>query len=175
PIDLWIGDDGTIFGPRALYVAAMTLIVNIAFIRIGFKQLHLTTFDPAFAATIGISVSLWNYLLMGAVSMTTVAAFDSVGAILVVALLVGPAAIAYLLTDRFQTMMIITVFVAIISSTLGYYLAVLVDGSIAGAIVTIIGILFGITFLFSPSNGVLMKKRLQRKEAQRLKTEAPLS
>jgi manganese/zinc/iron transport system permease protein len=175
PIDLWIGDDGTIFGPRALYVAAMTLIVNIAFIRIGFKQLYLTTFDPAFAATIGISVSLWNYLLMGAVSMTTVAAFDSVGAILVVALLVGPAAIAYLLTDRFQTMMMITVFVAIISSTLGYYLAVLVDGSIAGAIVTIIGILFGITFLFSPSNGVLMKKRLQRKEAQRLKTEAPLS
>ncbi|WP_286756978.1 metal ABC transporter permease [Roseivirga sp. UBA838] len=175
PIDLWIGDNGTIFGPRALYVATMTLIVNVAFIRIGFKQLHLTTFDPAFAATIGVSVSLWNYLLMGAVSMTTVAAFDSVGAILVVALLVGPAVIAYLLTDRFQTMMIITVFVAIVSSALGYYLAVWVDGSIAGAIVTIIGILFGITFLFSPGHGVLMKKRLQRKEAQRLKTEAPLS
>ena len=97
--------------------------------------------------------------------MTTVAAFDSVGAILVVALLVGPAAIAYLLTDRFQTMMIITVFVAILSSALGYYLAVWVDGSIAGAIVTIIGILFGITFLFSPGHGVLMKKRLQRKRS----------
>ena len=171
PIDLWIADSGTIMGPRALWVSALTLIVNILFIRIGFKQLHLTTFDPAFAATIGISVSLWNYLLMGAVSMTTVAAFDSVGAILVVALLVAPPATAYLLTDNFRKMMLITVVIAVISSTLGYFLAVLLDGSIAGAVVTITGILFMFAFLFSPTNGILMKKRMQRLEALKLKAK----
>lgn len=174
PIDLWISEEGTIYGPRALYISAITLMVNILFLRIGFKQLHLTTFDPAFAATIGISVSVWNYLLMGAVSMTTVAAFDSVGAILVVALLVAPPATAYLLTDQFKKMMVITVLIAIISSIIGYYLAVLLDGSIAGAIVTITGIIFLLALLFSPTQGILMKKRLQRTEAAKLKTEGSI-
>lgn len=165
PIDLWISDDGQNMGPKALYVSALTLIVNILFIRIGFKQLYLTTFDPAFAATTGVSVALWNYLLMGSVSMTTVAAFDSVGAILVVALLVAPPATAYLLTDNFKKMLLITCVIAIIISILGYYLAVMFDGSIAGAVVTIAGILFGLAYLFSPSNGILIKRMIQKREA----------
>lgn len=169
PIDLWISDSGQNMGPKALYVSALTLIVNILFIRVGFKQLYLTTFDPAFAATTGISVALWNYLLMGSVSMTTVAAFDSVGAILVVALLVAPPATAYLLTDNFKKMLLITCVIAVIISILGYYLAVMLDGSIAGAVVTVAGILFGIAYLFSPSNGILMKRMLQQREAAKLK------
>ncbi|MBO3697016.1 metal ABC transporter permease [Roseivirga sp. E12] len=168
PIDLWISDSGQNMGPKALYVSALTLIVNILFIRVGFKQLYLTTFDPAFAATTGISVALWNYLLMGSVSMTTVAAFDSVGAILVVALLVAPPATAYLLTDNFKKMMLITCGIAIIISILGYYLAVLLDGSIAGAVVTVAGILFGLAYLFSPSSGILLKRINQKKEAEKL-------
>ena len=158
-------------GPKALYVSALTLIVNILFIRVGFKQLYLTTFDPAFAATTGISIALWNYLLMGSVSMTTVAAFDSVGAILVVALLVAPPATAYLLTDNFKKMLLITCVIAIIISILGYYLAVMLDGSIAGAVVTVAGILFGLAYLFSPSNGILFKRIVQQREAQKLSLE----
>jgi manganese/zinc/iron transport system permease protein len=171
PIDLWITEGGQNFGPRALWVASLILILNILFIRVGFKQLYLTTFDPAFAATIGISVTLWNYLFMGAVSMTTVASFDSVGAILVVALMVAPPATAYLLTDKFKIMILITVVIALIISVFGYYLAVALDGSIAGAIVTVAGILFAIAFLFSPSQG-LITKRLQQKEQL---NEAPIS
>lgn len=170
PIDLWISDSGVNMGPRALYISALTLIVNILFIRVGFKQLYLTTFDPAFAATTGISVALWNYLLMGSVSMTTVAAFDSVGAILVVALLVAPPATAYLLTDNFRRMLLITCGIAIVISILGYYLAVMLDGSIAGAVVAVAGVLFGIAYLFSPSNGILMRRITQRKEAEKLNT-----
>lgn len=170
PIDLWISDSGVNMGPRALYISALTLIVNILFIRVGFKQLYLTTFDPAFAATTGISVALWNYLLMGSVSMTTVAAFDSVGAILVVALLVAPPATAYLLTDNFRRMLLITCGIAIVISILGYYLAVMLDGSIAGAVVAVAGVLFGIAYLFSPSNGILMRRIIQRKEAEKLNT-----
>lgn len=149
PIDLWITEAGQNFGPRALHIAYIILIINVLFVRIGFKQLYLTTFDPAFAATIGISVSLWNYLLMGAVSMTTVASFDSVGAILVVALLVAPPATAYLLTDNFRQMIVITCCIALVISIAGYYLAVALDGSIAGAIVTAAGILFGAAFIYS--------------------------
>ena len=171
PIDLWISDSGQNMGPKALYVSALTLIVNILFIRVGFKQLYLTTFDPAFAATTGISIALWNYLLMGSVSMTTVAAFDSVGAILVVALLVAPPATAYLLTDNFKKMILITCVIAIIISLLGYYLAVMLDGSIAGAVVTVAGILFGLAYLFSPSNGILFKRMLQQREAEKLSLE----
>lgn len=163
PIDLWITEGGQNFGPRALWIASLILIMNVLFVRVGFKQLYLTTFDPAFAATVGISVSLWNYLLMGAVSMTTVASFDSVGAILVVALMVAPPATAYLLTDKFKQMILITIIIAFIISVFGYYLAVALDGSIAGAIVTVSGILFAIAFLFSPSQG-LMTKKLRKKE-----------
>lgn len=148
PIDLWITESGQNFGPRALHISYVVLIINVLFVRIGFKQLYLTTFDPAFAATIGISVSLWNYLLMGAVSMTTVASFDSVGAILVVALLVAPPATAYLLTDNFRHMLTITCVLAVIISITGYYLAVYLDGSIAGAIVTVAGVIFGLTFIY---------------------------
>lgn len=164
PIDLWISDSGQNMGPKALYVSALTLIVNILFIRVGFKQLYLTTFDPAFAATTGISVALWNYLLMGSVSMTTVAAFDSVGAILVVALLVAPPATAYLLTDNFKKMLLITCIIAVIISILGYYLAVMLDGSIAGAVVTVAGMLFGLTYFYQN----IVIKRLQRKNTKEI-------
>lgn len=163
PIDLWITEGGQNFGPRALWIASLILIMNVLFVRVGFKQLYLTTFDPAFAATVGISISLWNYLLMGAVSMTTVASFDSVGAILVVALMVAPPATAYLLTDKLKQMILITIIIAFIISVFGYYLAVALDGSIAGAIVTVSGILFAIAFLFSPSQGLVTKK-LRNKE-----------
>ena len=137
------------YGPKALHVAYIILFINVLFVRIGYKQLYLTTFDPAFAATIGISVSLWNYLLMGAVSMTTVASFESVGAILVVALLVGPPATAYLLTDNFKVMIVITCVIALFISIVGYYLSVLLDGSIAGAIVTVAGLVFGAVFIYT--------------------------
>ncbi len=147
PIDLWITDGGQIMGPRALYVGAALLFVNLFFLFAGYRKLQLTTFDPAFAAAAGISVSLWNYLLMGAVSVTTVAAFNSVGAILIVALLVVPPATAYLLTHNLRHMLYLTVVFALLSSFFGYWLAVLLDGSIAGAIVVCSGLFFGLAWL----------------------------
>lgn len=147
PLDVWINDNGFNMGPRALYVASIMLLINLLFIGFGYKQLHITTFDPSYAATIGISIGLWNYLLMGAVSMTTVAAFESVGAILIVALLVVPPATAYLLSEKLQHMIAITIIIAFINAFLGYYLAVAINGSIAGAIVSVSGIVFLLVFL----------------------------
>lgn len=158
PLDLIVTGNGTILGPRALYIVGTILVLIITFIIAGYKELFLTTFDPAYASAIGISTTLWHYLLMGAVSATTVASFESVGAILVVALLIAPAATAYLLTDDLKRMLIIASLAGVTSSVTGYYLAVWADSSIAGAIATMTGIFFGIALLFSPTHGVLFRK-----------------
>ena len=159
PLDTWvlpvIGID---IGPRAMWIALFVFVVILIFIRIGYKELFLTTFDASYAASIGISVSLWHYLLMGMVSFTTVASFEAVGAILVVAFLVAPAATAYLLTDNFNKMLMITILVGIIAAIGGYYLAVWMNASIAGGMSAVAGIEFLLVLLFSPSQGVLMKK-----------------
>lgn len=158
PLDVIITSGGTNIGPKALYVSGIILIVNLLFVLMFYRKLFLTTFDPAYAQAIGISTALWHYALMGAVSMTTVASFESVGAILVVALLIAPAATAYLLTDNFKIMLLLSCVIGAIASVTGYYLAVWLDGSIAGAIASAAGVLFFIAMLFSPSQGVFMKR-----------------
>lgn len=158
PLDVIITSDGDNLGPKAIYVMSFILVLILTFITIFYKELFLTTFDGAFANAIGISTALWHYLLMGAVSATTVASFESVGAILVVALLIAPAATAYLITDNFKWMLLIASIAGILSAISGYYLAVWVDGSIAGAIATCCGIFFAIALIFSPGHGLLFKK-----------------
>ncbi len=148
PIDLWILPDGLIMGPRAMYISGGILLLVITFITVGYKELYITTFDPSYAAAIGISTSLWHYLLMGAVSLTTVASFETVGAILVVAFLIAPPATAYLLTDRLDRMMMITVVIAIFISIGGYYLGAAFDGSIAGGMAAIAGLFFAMAFVY---------------------------
>ncbi|RAU81982.1 metal ABC transporter permease [Pontibacter arcticus] len=159
PLDLWLTDNGLSYGPRTIWTLGVVTLLILSFIVIGYKELFLTAFDPAYAAAIGISTSLWYYLLMTAVSLTTVASFESVGAILVVAFIVGPPATAYLLTDNFKTMLILSVILGVIASFSGYYLAVWLDGSIAGAIATVTGVEFILALCFSPQRGLLLKRR----------------
>ncbi len=147
-----------ISAPNTVWILAVVMALIIAMIVFGYKGLFLTTFDPSFAATIGVSTVVWHYLLMSAVSVTTVVSFESVGAILVVALLIAPAATAYLLTDQLIKMLIIAALVGIIASIGGYYLAVWLDASVAAAIATVLGIEFAMVFLFAPKNGVIVKK-----------------
>jgi manganese/zinc/iron transport system permease protein len=158
PLDIIISPSGESLGPRAPYIMGTVLLVIILFISVGYKELFLTTFDPAYATAIGISTTLWHYLLMSAVSVTTVASFESVGAILVVALLIAPAATAYLITDNLKWMLVLASLSGIIASISGYYFAVWLDGSIAGAIAMFSGILFGLTAIFSPTHGIIFKK-----------------
>jgi len=158
PLDVIITDGGNNIGPRALYIMGSIFAVILLFIILGYKELFLTTFDAAYASAIGISTTLWHYLLMGAVSATTVASFESVGAILVVALLIAPAATAYLITDNLKWMLFIASITGILSSVTGYYLAVWLDGSIAGAIAAMTGLFFGLALLFSPTHGIVFKK-----------------
>lgn len=163
PLDLWITDTGTILGPRVIYISGFVLVLVLTFVILGYKELYLTTFDPAFASAIGISTLLWHYLLMGAVSLTTVASFESVGAILVVALLIAPPATAYLLTADFKKMLFLTAIIGLAVSFFGYYLAAWLDGSIAGAMSTVAGFFFLLAFLFAPNEGVISRRIFQTK------------
>ena len=157
PLDTWTTASGTDLGPSAVWVMSGLLLLIVAMITLGYKGLFLTTFDPAYAAAIGVSTTFWHYLLMSAVSLTTVLAFESVGAILVVAFLIGPASTAYLLTNKLPVMLGLTMIIGILASIGGYYLAVWLNGSIAGAMAAIVGLLFLLAFLFSPSQGLIVK------------------
>lgn len=165
PIDLWIVDENLNLGPRVYWQMGTVLLLLLVLLKTSYKELFITTFDPAYAAAIGISTTLWHYVLMGAVSLTTVAAFESVGAILVVALLIVPAATAYLITDKLPQMLLLSSLLGIVAAIGGYYMAAAIDGSIAGAMATVTGIEFVLAFLFSRQNGIITK-RLQLREKQ---------
>ncbi len=101
--------------PRNLWTIFPAFILILSFVILGFRRLQLTTFDENFAAAVGIQVGLWNYLLMGAVSLTTVVSFEAVGAILVVSFLVIPPSTAYLITNQLKPMLFLACFFGVLS------------------------------------------------------------
>jgi len=94
---------------------------------------------------------------MSLVSITTVASFDAVGAIMVVAMLITPAASAYLWTDKLSIMLVLSSLFGVISAIAGYYIAVWIDTSISGSMAFATGIVFIVSFIFSPSHGLISK------------------
>ncbi|WP_322923828.1 metal ABC transporter permease [Paenibacillus campi] len=162
--DTWTWN-GMEMGPRSVWMLGFALFVVVTLIMLFYKQFKLTAFDPALAAACGIPVMLFHYMLMGLVSMTSVASFESVGAILVVGMLIIPAATAYLLTDRLGRMLLYSVIAGVTSSLLGYSAAYVLNASIGGSIVTVAGGLFVLTFLLSPRHGLLLRKWRQRRLA----------
>lgn len=158
PLDQWVTEGGAVLGPRAIWTLGTLFLLNLTFVVVGYKELKVTAFDPALATSLGISATLWHYLLMGMVSLTTVGAFESVGAILVVAMLVVPASTAYLLTERLSRMLVLAVLLGATSSVGGYLVASWMNGSIAGAIAVVAGAQFVLALLFSPTRGVLARR-----------------
>jgi manganese/zinc/iron transport system permease protein len=151
-------------GPKGLWVMGIILALNLVLVVAFFKELKLATFDPALAASLGFAPALLHYGLMSMVSVTAVGAFDAVGSILVVALMIGPPATAYLLTDDLKRMIGLSVLIGVISSILGYWLAHWLDASIAGAIATMIGIVFLAVMLFAPARGLVAQVRRRRRQ-----------
>jgi manganese/zinc/iron transport system permease protein len=148
-------DIGSIDLPRSLVVMGVILLINVAFVTLFYKELKLTTFDAGLAAALGFSPALVHYGLMIIVSITAVGAFDAVGSILVVALMIAPPAAAYLLTDRLSRMLLYSAALAAAGGIGGYWLARALDASIAGAIATVLGVLFLLVFLLAPRRGLL--------------------
>lgn len=144
-------------GPVSAWTMGLIFLVNAVTIKLLYKEFKICAFDPQMAAAVGINVALVHYLLMGLVSVTTVGAFESVGAILVVAMLIVPGATAYLLTERLGAMLLLSVVQGALSSVLGYFLARWLDSSIAGAMTTVSGALFALAFLFAPKQGLVVR------------------
>lgn len=155
---------GTDVGPRVLWVMLAILALNAAFIAIFYKELKVTTFDPGLAAALGFSPVVLHYLFMSLVSVTAVGAFDAVGSVLVVAMMIGPPAAAYLLTDRLTPMILLSAAIGMIGAVGGYFLSAAMDASIAGSMAVAIGICFGLTFALAPARGVVAVARRRARQ-----------
>lgn len=166
PFDrLYFGE--TDFGPRSLWLIAVILLTILTLLFLFFKELKLSTFDPAMAASLGFSPAILHYGLMSVASITSVGAFDAVGAILVVALMVAPPATAYLLTTDLKKMLFLSCVFGVFAAVSGFWMAHFLDASIAGSIATMLGLLFLVVYLFAPNKGVLAvlyRERQQRVE-----------
>lgn len=156
---------GTDLGPQALWLMGSILLAVLLFLVVFYKELKLSTFDPALAAALGFAPGLVHYALMSLLSVTAVGAFDVVGSILVVALVVAPPAAAYLLTDRLPVMLGLSALIGVVGAFSGYWLANILDASIAGAMATMVGVLFMLAFAFAPDRGLVAQA--QRRTRQR--------
>lgn len=163
--------NGQDLGPKSLWIIGTVVIITFTLLLAFFKELKISTFDAELSFALGFSPLVIHYGLMMVTSVTTVAAFDSVGAILVVALMIAPAATAYLLTDHLKKMLVLAVFFGVFSAITGYWVAHILDASIAGSMTTVLGILFFIVYLVAPNKGlisVLYRKKQQRIEVSML-------
>ena len=148
PIDVWVLSSGKFMGPRSLYVMGGAMGLTLLFVLCFYKQLLITSFDPKHAASLGISVQRWHYALMSAVSFVIVAAFEVVGAILVVAFLVAPSAAAYLLTRSLPKLLLLSALLGCVAVGGGYVLATVMDASIAGSMASCAGVVFGLCWVY---------------------------
>lgn len=165
-LDLW----GETSIPRAAVLNGAMLGLNGILVLLCFKELKVATFDPGLAASLGIRPVLVNYVLMAVTSMTLVAAFETVGSILVVTMLVTPASTALLLSHRLRNVLWLSILIAAVSAIVGHALAIALPSTLfqwlgfrtirstntAGMAALTCGVAFALAMFFSPQRGVLM-------------------
>ncbi len=139
--DLWI----------TLGIGIFVILMVILF----YRPLLLSTFDETMAKASGLPVRFIHYMLMLLLSLVTVASLQTVGIILVVAMLITPGATAYLLTERFSVMLVLSAVTGVISAVSGLFFSVIYDISSGAAIVLVASVLFATAFFFSPKQGII--------------------
>lgn len=164
--------------PRQVATLAIVVVLNLAFVTLLFKELRITSFDPGLAAAQGINPHVMHYLLMTMVAITTIAAFEAVGSILVVAMLIVPGLAAHLLCDRLGPMVAVSVAVAIAASVSGYGVAAAADVNAAGMIGVMLGVVLALVALLAPQHGWIARFRRQFQtritpDAQQGRVESP--
>lgn len=143
--------------PRAMLTVFPVLLLTIAFVALFWKELKIVSFDPALATAMGIRASVVHYLLMAMVAGVTVASFEAVGSILVIAMLIVPGATAHLLTDRLGRMMVLAALVAALSAVGGYWGAVALNTSLAGTMAVAAGVQLSLAAVLAPRHGIVTK------------------
>lgn len=177
-----IGEEGV---PRATLINGGMLLVNVALTVTFFKELMVATFDPPLAATLGIRPRLVNYILMGVTAATLTAAFESVGSILVIAMLIVPAATATLLCESLAGVLVAALLLAATGAVSGHVMAITLpamifqplgfaevnDASTAGMMAFASGLLFVGAMIFAPRQGVVSQAYQQTRLGLRIVRE----
>ncbi|MDA0839657.1 MAG: metal ABC transporter permease [Planctomycetota bacterium] len=157
--------------PRAVVLLSVVFAFDLAVILLFYKEMKLSSFDPALATTLGINSHLMHYLLMTLVAITTVASFESVGSILVIAMLIVPGAAAHLLTDRLPWMIGVSLIIGMLCSVLGHISAIVVPGwfgfheqsgigmstNTSGMMAVVAGLILLVTMFLAPHHGLFSK------------------
>lgn len=144
-------------GPEPVLRMGLVTLATAVLISLFYKELLVSSFDPGLAASVGINATVMHYSLMSMLSIVVVSAFESVGAILVIAMLILPGATASLLSHRLPHVLGLSVVHAALSSILGIHLAVWLDCSTAAAMVVSGATLFCLAWIFSPRTGLLTR------------------
>lgn len=163
--------NGRDLGPQSLWVLGGLTVVNAIFLTLFYKELKLSTFDAGLAASLGFAPVLLHYLLMAIVAVTTVGAFSAVGAILSVALIIVPPVTASLLTRKLPSLIVLSMLFGVFSALMGYWLATLWNVSISGMIAVTLGLVFGITLLAAPQQGLVSQAVRRRRQRWQFATE----
>lgn len=142
-----------------IYQVSIIIGICLVLLLLFWKDLLLIFFDETQAITVGLSPLFYKILFFTLLSACVVAALQTVGAILVIAMVITPGATAYLLTDKFKTLAIISVILGSITSFAGVYMSYYLDGASGGIIVTLQTLLFLLAFLFSPKYGLLTRNK----------------
>ena len=141
-------------------------LVTLAVMLVIWKDLMVTFFDESHARSIGLNPPVLKVIFFTLLSASTVAAMQTVGAFLVIAMVVTPGATAYLLTDRFPRLILIAVLVGALSSLFGAYISFFLDGATGGVIVVLQTLVFLLAFFFAPKHGLFAARRRVRQEAR---------
>ncbi|MBE9607280.1 metal ABC transporter permease [Acetobacteraceae bacterium H6797] len=155
---------GNILGiePEDFWQTLLAGGVTLGILLLKGRDLKLFCFDPVHARSIGLNVTLLRYLFLALLSAAVVAGVQAVGVILVVALLITPGCIGYLLSNRFGRMSAIAVASAVASTLFGIVVSYHADVAPAGAIVVILSLLFAVALAFAPEHGLLASRRARR-------------
>lgn len=165
---------GNILGiaPEDILQVILISLVTVVVLLVMWKDLMLYCFDANQARALGLNAGVLHMILLGLLAVTSVAALQAVGAILVLAMLVTPGATAYLLTDRFGKMMWISSGLGVATSVAGAYLSYFINGATGGSIVTLQTLVFLAAFVFAPKQGMLATRlavrRISEKERGRI-------
>ena len=150
--------------PSDMWITLGTGLIVLISVYVFYKELLVTSFDATMAEVYGLPVRLIHYFLMTLLTMVTVASLQTVGIVLVVAMLITPAATAYLLTDRLSVMVFLSAAIGASASVIGLYFSFTYNLASGATIVLAATALFFIAFLFSPKQGVIWRKWSAKKK-----------
>ena len=170
PFDNFSSIGETELGPTPVIRMALISFIVIGLLFAFYKEMLVTSFDAGLAASLGISPTVFKYALVLVLSVVIVASFESVGVVLVIAMIVFPGATGLMLTDRLPIALFITVALSVVYTLLGFHLALWLSATTAGSMSVIAGIIFGLAWFFSPNRG-LIGKLLRRRQIANAPTD----